>query len=298
MRERLLKFALTLHPERTLCGGTPPAARARQAGDLQLPGLHLHLRQDSPGQIPDQEEDPARPHAGEAQDDQTGDVAAHASANSQTGTMAVVRRPRLLQLSRSADQCAGTERVPAPCYRPLAAHAAASQPKGSGHMDTDDAAGERLASETDHPPPLAERSLRRHTPEVGAVCGKAARTVLCGGRAMKRAALPLRRQPRCRLGVISSIRARGDFVRFTPRSGPFRSQSALRRSLARRYSAPKTRRPCPEGGTRRPLQSVDNSAGYRTAATKRHEATEIGEAGTCTASPTRGPGLWGGSDRA
>jgi hypothetical protein len=29
--------------------------------------------------------------------------------------------------------------------------------------------------------------------EVGAVCGKAARTVLCGGRAMKRASLPLQR---------------------------------------------------------------------------------------------------------
>ena len=28
--------------------------------------------------------------------------------------------------------------------------------------------------------PLAERSLRRYTPEVGAVCGKAARTDLCG----------------------------------------------------------------------------------------------------------------------
>src|ERR1700687_2297686 len=25
-------------------------------------------------------------------------------------------------------------------------------------------------------------AIRRHTPEVGAVCGKAARTVLCGGR--------------------------------------------------------------------------------------------------------------------
>src|SRR5262249_26986091 len=47
------------------------------------------------------------------------------------------------------------------------------------------------APETDHPPSLAERSLCRHTPEVGAVCGKAARTVLCGGRAMKSASLPL-----------------------------------------------------------------------------------------------------------
>src|SRR5437870_2117788 len=49
-------------------------------------------------------------------------------------------------------------------------------------MGTDDAAGGRLAPETDHPPSLAERSVRRQTPEVGAVCGKAARTVLCGGR--------------------------------------------------------------------------------------------------------------------
>jgi len=29
---------------------------------------------------------------------------------------------------------------------------------------------------------------------VGAVCGKAARTVLCGGRAMKRTSLPLQRR--------------------------------------------------------------------------------------------------------
>src|SRR5215831_3261096 len=34
----------------------------------------------------------------------------------------------------------------------------------------------------------------RHTPEVGAVCGKAARTDLGGGRAMKRTSLPLRRR--------------------------------------------------------------------------------------------------------
>src|SRR6516225_5622930 len=46
----------TAHRVRTLCGGTPQAARAWQAGDLQLPGLYLHLRQDSPGQIPDQKE--------------------------------------------------------------------------------------------------------------------------------------------------------------------------------------------------------------------------------------------------
>ncbi len=51
MRARMQEFALSLHPEndpahrvRTLRGEEPQAARARQAGDLQLPGLHLHLR--------------------------------------------------------------------------------------------------------------------------------------------------------------------------------------------------------------------------------------------------------------
>src|SRR5499433_1741810 len=108
--------------------------------------------------------------------------------------MAVARRSWLLQLSRRADQRPCTGRVPAPCRRPLAAHAAASQPQGLHHVGTDDAAGGGLAPETDHPSSLAELSLRRHTPKVGAVCGKAARTVLCGGRAMKRTALPLQRR--------------------------------------------------------------------------------------------------------
>jgi hypothetical protein len=52
---------------------------------------------------------------------------------------------------------------------------------------------ERLATQTDHPSSLAERPFCRYSPKVGAVCGKAARTVLCGGRAMKRASLPRRR---------------------------------------------------------------------------------------------------------
>src|SRR3954447_23381986 len=105
--------------------------------------------------------------------------------------MAGAGRARLLQLSRRADQCACAGRVPAPCHRPMAAHAAASQPEGSAHVGADDATGERVASPTDHPPSLAKRTLRRHTPEVGAVCGQAARTVLCGGRVMKHASLPL-----------------------------------------------------------------------------------------------------------
>src|ERR1051325_6189429 len=46
----------------------------------------------------------------------------------------------------------------------------------------DQTAGGRLAPKTAHPSPLAQPAVRRYTPEVGAVCGKAASTDLCGGR--------------------------------------------------------------------------------------------------------------------
>ena len=51
MRKRLEEFSLSLQsgqdpPDRVWppCGGQTRAARARKTGDLQVPGLHLHLR--------------------------------------------------------------------------------------------------------------------------------------------------------------------------------------------------------------------------------------------------------------
>ncbi len=51
MRERLEEFSLSLHPDKTRliefgrhAADQTRTARARQTGDLQLPGLHLHLR--------------------------------------------------------------------------------------------------------------------------------------------------------------------------------------------------------------------------------------------------------------
>jgi len=77
MRERLGKFALSVHPEKTrlIEFGRFAAERrarrgARQTGDLQLPGFYPHLRENPRGQIPDSTENPSGPHAGEAHDDQ------------------------------------------------------------------------------------------------------------------------------------------------------------------------------------------------------------------------------------
>jgi RNA-directed DNA polymerase len=67
-------------------------------------------------------------------------------------------------------------------HRTLEAGAPAPQPNGRHDLDADDAARGRLAPEAENPSPLARRTLRRHSPEVGAGCGKAARPDLCGGR--------------------------------------------------------------------------------------------------------------------
>src|SRR5215204_3073642 len=164
-----------------LCSGTPQAARARQAGDLQLPGLHLHLRQDPRGQIPASTEDPAGPPADEASDDQRGDVAAYASADPRSGEMAMARRPRLLQLPCGPDQLPGTRGIPDRDSQTLASGAHPTQRADYAQLGTDEAADWRVASPTAHTSPLARQALCRLIPKVGAVCGKAARTDLCGG---------------------------------------------------------------------------------------------------------------------
>jgi retron-type reverse transcriptase len=189
LRERMGKFALALHPEKTrlIEFGRHAAANRRQQGlgkpeNLQLPGLHLHLRNIPPGPLPDQTEVPARPHAGETPGGQAGAAPADASADPRAREMAQAGRRRLLQISRRADQqpCPGA--IPGRSGDPMATAAQQTQPEGPPDLDLDCHAGGLLASQTAHPPSLAQPALRRHAPEVGAVCGKAARMDLCGGR--------------------------------------------------------------------------------------------------------------------
>ena len=57
------------------------------------------------------------------------------------------------------------------------------------HMAADTGNRQCLAAQTQNPAPVAIQAVCRQTSKVGAVCGKAARTVLCGGRSV-RASLP------------------------------------------------------------------------------------------------------------
>ena len=86
------------------------------------------------------------------------------------------------RLPCGADQRSVPGGVPLPRHEPLAAHASATQPKGSDDVGADHEARRRLAPAPAHPPPLAEPALCRQAPEVGAGCGNAARPDLCGGR--------------------------------------------------------------------------------------------------------------------
>ena len=194
MRERLKGFALSLHPDKTRLiefGRFAAANRKRRglgkastssAGNLQFPGLHLHQRQIARRQIPDSQDEPTRPRVGEAHGDQGGAAAAHASVDTRTGQVARAGRGWLVQLSRRADQQPCARGLPLPRHGLVATHASAAERQGQDDLGADDPAGKRLPSQTDHPSPLAQRPLRRQTPEVRTVCPNRARTGPCGGR--------------------------------------------------------------------------------------------------------------------
>ena len=73
LAERFAKFGLELHPEKTRliefgrrAAARPEAERTGQAGDVRLPGLHAHLREDAEGTVHGAAADVSQADAGEA----------------------------------------------------------------------------------------------------------------------------------------------------------------------------------------------------------------------------------------
>ena len=121
MRARFEEFALSLHPDKTrlIEFGRHAAANRERRGQgkpetFNFLGVHPHLRQIPGRQVPDQEEEPARPRAGEAQGGEGGAAATNAWADPRARRMAQAGRHGLLQLPRSAEQHASHRSVPAP----------------------------------------------------------------------------------------------------------------------------------------------------------------------------------------
>ena len=190
MRERLQEFALSLHPEKTrLIEFGRFAARSRKRRGLGKPetfnflGFTFICGKSRRGKFLIKRKTRRDRMRAKLRKIKEETATAHAPADPRTGEMAEAGRPRLLQLPRSADQqLAHWPRSGTMSPTSGGARCGGAARRIGTDLGADDEAGGRLAPETAHPPSLAERALRRHTPEVGAVCGKAARTVLCGGR--------------------------------------------------------------------------------------------------------------------
>jgi group II intron reverse transcriptase/maturase len=193
LRIRMAEFALELHPEKTrliefgrraasdraargdgkpetfdFLGFTHICSRSRQGGFQ----LARHTRRDR------KQAKLLRDHRGTS--------TTMAPKRSRTGRVARVGGPGLQCLPRRAHKHARSVGVPASCRRTLATRLAPAQPEGPDDMDDGGQAGGTLAPQAPDIPSLAVSTLPRQTPTVGAVCGNAARTVLCGGRAVMR----------------------------------------------------------------------------------------------------------------
>ena len=79
LRERLGKFGLELHPDKTrriefgqICRTKPETQRGREAGNVRLPGLHAHQREERIRAIHGEAQDDPQAHAGQAAGDKAG----------------------------------------------------------------------------------------------------------------------------------------------------------------------------------------------------------------------------------
>jgi RNA-directed DNA polymerase len=124
MRERLRKFSLSLHPDKTrLIEFGRHAAVNRKRRGLGKPetftflGFTLICGKSRQGS---QEENPARPHARETPGDQGSSAAPTASTNPDTGRLAETSRHRLFCVSCRPDKRAGHKRLSLPRHHFLA----------------------------------------------------------------------------------------------------------------------------------------------------------------------------------
>ena len=161
MRTRFEEFALSLHPDKTRLiefgrrGGQTQAARAWQAGDLQLPWLYLHLRQSRRGKFLLKRKTRSDRVQAQAGGGQGGIAAAQAPANPRTGEVAGACRSRVLQLPCSADKHCRHSGSSATMSRTLATYAPAAQARRMTRHGPDEEAGRRLPPETAYPSSLA-----------------------------------------------------------------------------------------------------------------------------------------------
>ena len=193
MRERLGEFALSLHPDKSRLiefGRFAAADRERRGSNkpetFDFLGFTFICGKSRKGGFLIKRKTRADRMRAKLKEVKEGLRQRMAPDHRRARPMAGAGRRGIPTLFRRADQRPRAQRLPLPDPRPMATHASAAQPPGSHEMVADGQPGARIPAQAPGSSPLAQRTFRRQTPEVGAVCGKAARTDLCGGRAVTR----------------------------------------------------------------------------------------------------------------
>ena len=195
MRERLEKFALSLHPEKTrLIESVASRPKIEKAA-----GWASRRRSTFLGSLTSAAGPAGAPSSSNGRRVATGcgqgcerskkSAARHARTDPAPVQVARTGRSRIPRVSRGADQQPMPRGLPALCGRSLATLALAAKPTGSNYLEPHGETRGRLLATAAHPSSLAQRSLGRQTPKVGARCVNHARRDLCGG-AQQCASLP------------------------------------------------------------------------------------------------------------
>ena len=132
--------------------------------------------------VPGEAQDGAEADGGEAASDWGRAASADARAERGTGRLAPTGGGGILQLPRGAGQPAGAALVSTGGRAALAARAAAAQPAELSALGGFPAVVAAVCALAQCASWLSYGAICGHLSEIGAVCGKAARTDLCGGR--------------------------------------------------------------------------------------------------------------------
>src|SRR6185437_1236396 len=134
---------------------TSTEARSRQAGDVSVPGLHAHVREEQARTLRATARDGEEADAGEAEGDQGRAEATPTFADPRAGTVAGACGAGALRLLRGARQHEGAQHVPRPSSAALVHGASAPQPTHELGLATKKPPGVSMATTTPDPASLA-----------------------------------------------------------------------------------------------------------------------------------------------
>jgi group II intron reverse transcriptase/maturase len=168
---------------RAACRRRSTAAGTREAGDIHVPRVHPHLREDPSREVSGAAAHERETHASETERGQGRTQTPHAPSDPRARGVATCGRGRLLPLSRGADQHRRPDDVPQAGYTSLASHAETAQPEDTPDLGAHGRDRYTLAAAREDHTPMARNAFRRQNPRQEPSALAALAGICAGGRA-------------------------------------------------------------------------------------------------------------------